>query len=348
MAKPLTKTEQWQFELTASGARAPRNQRRAIRNRDIPETRAEVLRRRRENFARWRQQKAQAWLKKLPAWLAARAYEDCHDGWLGKAPIRAGTCQYARGLAQLAYDWAIWPPRSRKRAPGEGTSRPAHVATYTTGSGWYCTTQRYANYLCVLSPKEDRIAIQVAAHQPVELHTVWRGRFLFRGRVCRLSQRSARPYAPDARDTARNLRRHGLDARVVRQTSEQIASASGESLREGGKVCCVVADGLGGWYHAAPGQTSASVRVAMQKRKIAQRAEYLDALLASRPVWVQIADSLAAGNCVAGTQHFAEQLQAKIEATGEVGAVLAEKILAFRDDLFTRAACRVAALRVSR
>ena len=74
--------------------------------------------------------------------------------------------------------------------------------------------------------------------------------------------------------------------------------------------------------------------------------EEMDAIITERDPWVLITDSIAGGNCPAGSRSFAATFAAKVGAEGEIGAAKASAILAIKDDTFTRRACRMAAARV--
>lgn len=60
-------------------------------------------------------------------------------------------------------------------------------------------------------------------------------------------------------------------------------------------------------------------------------------------VWVSAEDSLAAGNCPAGTEQVARLVRAGL---GHVGAVRADVLLSIRDDYFSRRAVAVAGKRI--
>jgi hypothetical protein len=65
----------------------------------------------------------------------------------------------------------------------------------------------------------------------------------------------------------------------------------------------------------------------------------------SDSIWVSVADSLAAGNCEAGTRAALPAILASLNPVGDVGAVTAAHLLSVRDDSATRRAVAVAALR---
>jgi hypothetical protein len=123
---------------------------------------------------------------------------------------------------------------------------------------------------------------------------------------------------------------------------------SGETLRNGhGKLHCVVPDGVGKWYHVATNQSVEEVASALRARKVNARASRLDELIKQHGnrIWVGLVDSIAGGNCQAGTQAFAKSFAQQLSACGDLGAATAEAILRVRNDSFTLRACRVAALR---
>ena len=71
----------------------------------------------------------------------------------------------------------------------------------------------------------------------------------------------------------------------------------------------------------------------------------MDKVIAEQDPWVQIDDSLAAGNCREETDRFYRRLCDELGGEG-IGAVRASVILRLRDDSYTRRTCRVAASRL--
>lgn len=76
-----------------------------------------------------------------------------------------------------------------------------------------------------------------------------------------------------------------------------------------------------------------------------EQQEQADAILSERAesIWVRPQDSLATGNCPAGTEDFRAELSRRFG--GEVGGATAACILSTRRDAYTLRACRSAALR---
>lgn len=348
--KSLTKAEIYQFSLCRrKQAKTIPAQRAAIEREGLTgATPASVRKARQAAFREFRDKQAD--LPKLPAWAAAARFEASRNDWLHVSPIPAGSARDCVGLASLAYSAVEWG-RLRKHSYGHGTASAPRVRHETNGkTGWDCVTWRYADYLCVLSPDGKRVAVQVDG-KPVTLHSAFRGRCLYRGiRIQLVPPTTVSVASITPRATARRLRLHGYDARVVRQTTASVASGIGDNCRTGGQIVVIVPDGLGGWYHASVGESAESVRSALAKRRtVAKQAELDSAILfAGDRIWVTMADSIAAGNCQAGTTGFRDDLLRTIGATGEVGAATASAILATSDNAFTRRACRVAAIRYLR
>lgn len=345
----LTKAEKYQFKLSGSNAKTIASQRAAIsRARLTGATPASVLKARREAFAAWRENQKD--LHGKPAWLAAARWEASGSDWLHVAPVKAGEAYNCQCLARLAHNAIDWG-RLRKHSCGNATAFAPRVRESDNGkSGWDKVVFRYADYLCVVSPDGRKIAVQVDK-QPIEVHTLLRGRFLFRGELIILfyQQCSQITYATQLRARCKLLRRAGYDARIVRQTKEMVSAGSGESLRSGGRIECVVPDGLGGWYHVSARESVENVRQALVRRRINARNDELDKQIkqSANSIWVTVDDSLAAGNCVPGTDAFKSTLLGRLQADGEVGAVRADVILALRADQFTMRAVRAAVLRSS-
>ncbi|MCC6775659.1 MAG: hypothetical protein IT537_03325 [Hyphomicrobiales bacterium] len=121
-----------------------------------------------------------------------------------------------------------------------------------------------------------------------------------------------------------------------------LSAAGGEPyhLDLGEMVACIAAGSL------APAVELA--RAAWGQRRIeADDTSRADAVLAQRDVYVTESDSIASGNCPRGTALFAALMRRQLKPDGDIGAVSARLILAQRDDIFTRRACRHAALRVA-
>lgn len=345
---PLTAHERYLFGLCRSLATTPRAARAAIVREGLAGmTRLEVLERRRQHWQEFRRRPEH---RGLPSWVvAARA----GNRWYEVPPVPRGTVAvYSSPIARAAFAAAPWGA-VRKRSIGSPTAFPPAIREVDNGrSGWNRVVDRFAEYLCVVSPDGTRAAIQTSAAEPIEVVRLWRGLAVWRGQRVRLAH--ATPYPGQtvaefvsARWQAERLRRSGLDARVVRQTREMVAAGSGETLRRDGELVVVVHDGAGGYYHPAHWETADDVRHAGRRRAVAARASRLDAILAERgaSIWVGTDDSLAGGNCRPGTATFAADFASAIGATGAIGGATAAAILSYRDDLFTRAACRVAARR---
>jgi hypothetical protein len=348
---PLTAHERYLFSLTRSTATTPQWQRAAIRREGLAGmTRRAVLERRRQHWAEFRSFPEN---RGLPAWLVAARAVDAAGWWAEMPVVPQGTVAiYSSPLGREAFSLAAWG-KARKRSKGCPTPHAPRIRETDNGrTGWDRVVDRFADYLCVISPDGTRAAIQTSAAEPVAVVRVWRGRALWRGQAVRVAH--GQPYPGEriaavtpCRWQAERLRRAGLDARVVRQTREMVSAGSGETLRSGGELWVIVPDGSGGFYHPTLWETAGDVLKAIRRRAIAARAVRLDATLAERgaTIWVSVADSIAGGNCQPGTAAFASDFAGAIGATGEIGGATAAAILAYRDDRMTRAACRAAALR---
>lgn len=101
---------------------------------------------------------------------------------------------------------------------------------------------------------------------------------------------------------------------------------------------------LAGWYAILPElQRAFGLRATLEAARD-WRFE-MDRIITERNPWVVLGDSVASGNCPAGSRAFAMELQAAVQADGDIGAVRASVILGLRDDVYTRRACRMAAQR---
>lgn len=350
----LTKSEKYLFSLTQSEATTTAAQRAAIKREGLTGLTPSTVRAARQKHYR-------LWLttlkpndRKLPSWLLAARYQESHDGWIGVATIKVGRPCSVSSIARLAHDSIDWG-RQRKHSIGNATASHPRVRTITSGTGWDMVTNRYTDYLCVLSPDGRKIAVQVKASMPVEIHTVYGDRFFFGGELHSTVRPKLRQnYQVTTRDTYRALQRAGANVKLVRQTSEMVASGSGEDTRiKSHNLVCVVADGIGGYYHVRAGQSSLDVRIQILKRqnehRLTVRNAQLDERLSAAPVWVCIEDSLSAGNCAQGTTAFVDQIAASMSVEPQdLGAVRSDIILATRDNRYTRGACRAAALRRGR
>lgn len=346
MSKELTKMEKYQFSLCGSLATTVAAQRAAIAREGLTGmTPAAVRKARQKAFKEWRA--TQDDLHKLPAWLAAARWEAISSNWLHVAPIPAGKPVDVPRLGRMAHDAVTWG-RLKKHSTGDGTAFRPRVRENDNGkTGWDRVVWRYADYLCVLSPDRKHIAVQVD-NEPITIHPVFRDCFLYRGFRTNMNLiRIQRGYRMTLRDTERHLKRHGYEARLVRQTAEMVQQGSGDNIRSGGTVSLVIPDGIGGFYHVCRAQWIPSIREALSKRRLAAKQKELDAMIetAGDRIWVTIEDSLAAGNCLPGTNGFIQKLKDRLKAEGELGAVTAKAILATTDNDFTRRACRVACLR---
>jgi hypothetical protein len=347
----LTKLEKFQFSLTQSVAETVPAQRAAIAREGLKgATPASVRKARREAFDAWLP--TQKDLVGLPVWIAAARWQASGDDWLHvyPEPAKAGfVADYRSELGAIAHDSIDWG-RNRKHSRGDSTAFAPRVREESNGkSGWDRVVFRYADYLAVINPQRTKIAVQVRGEDKIQICAYRNRRFFFEGQLIAPPRRVSESYKLTIRDTMRRMRNAGFEAKLVRQTADMVSSGSGESLRRG-DLYCVVADGLGGWYHCQLSDSPERVRRALADRRINSRNAELDALIKSQParIWVSVEDSLAAGNCKAGTQNFVSTVLEKLQPAGEIGAVRADVLLSIRNDDFTRRAARVAALRLAR
>ena len=339
----LTTAEKYQFSLCDSVAKTIPAQRAAIQREGLRGmTRAQIRTAQLDYWKGWKS----ADHGNAPAWVVAAKFLAAGSDWRHAAcPTAAGTVQTVRALRTAAYNAAAWG-RSRKRGCGEPTLARCGITETDNGkTGWDRVVERAADYICVLSPRGDQLYWQHDRAASPVVSRVYRGHFMLNGKRTPITVTAPAGWRPTPRSDARRLRLAGLDARVARQTPAMVELGSGETLqaRGLGSVVCVVACGDGSYYHPSRGQAAESVRDAIERRSIVAAA--------SRPiehperVWVSVADSIAAGNCGAGTRLCADMLHRLLGATGEVGAVRADWLLGRRNDDFTRRACVAAAAR---
>lgn len=369
--KSLSSLEKWKLALTGSFASTVAGQRAAIRRHGLArKSKQEVKSECRQRYQTWLATQP-TYYRKLPAWLTWTIYHATTGDRVAPYVSTLGetvNCALLSGLAYGAVDWG----QARNHSYGYGRAVPASVEEQRRGSGWNARVRRYAHYLAILSPDRKWVAIQVDAREPIRVYRVYRETMVtdalscwFRGARLSFARNNHARQCPVSRDFYRLLKRHGFDARLVRQTEDMVSNGSGDSTgNRSHPLYCVVPDGLGGWYHVAASRsrwigrignrivhevrTALAERVANHRQTV--RNAELDRLLSScgENIWVRFQDSLDAGNCQAGTSAFLTSLKEKVNATGEIGAVRASVILAIRDDTYTRAACRTAALRYQR
>ena len=351
----LTRHEKWLFSLTASDATTVRAQRAAIKRCGL-----EGMSRQDVHYARqdtWQKFKRQPENEGLPGWLVAArmvARRDEKD-WqmVPPPPTKVGTVSQVWELGRLAHDTVNWG-RLQKHRPGKATPfRPRTREIDNGRTGWDKVTDRYRDYLCVLSPDGKTVAVQIDS-EPIKFCSVFRGRFLFRGVRYSLPSFAKSEEARAVRAIARLYRMHGLEARVVRQIDRDIRNGSGTHSPEG-KLVIVIPDGIGGFYHPSFSDTyweqATSIFAALNRRrqgvKDVARAARLAKVLEERGdrIFVAVEDSLKAGNCDPGTQRFLQEFTKFLGAVGPIGAATAKSILSYRNDSFTRRACMAAALR---
>jgi hypothetical protein len=349
MVKPLSDHEEWLFAWTKSVATTVPAQREAIKRCGLKGLKKkQVLAMRDRKFREWCATKDD-----LPEWYLAAWYEEVHGAkeMFSHAPVEAGAVARCFPLAGLAYQRGRWG-RLRRRDYGRACARPAWMCEHDNGkSGWDKVIEhRGINYTCVLSPDKTKVIVQTVVNGPMTLHSVRNNHFLYEGR--RLSLDTGEPSPPTPRYLrayVRLYRMNGLDARLVRQTESDAANGSGEDTGGWMKVI-VVADGCGGFYHTSRRESVKSIREALAKRRRRLRAAELDQVILSQgdTLFVGLADSLAAGNCSPGTEAFIVEFSKRQGAVGPIGAATAKAILSCRDDLYTRRACQVAAMRYLR
>lgn len=339
----LSAHEKKLLAMTSSCSTLLSSQRSAIRRAGLSgATAKQVWATQRET---WRRYKALE-TKGVPSWVTAARFLS-HKTWQHmRCPAAAGKVVDSKQLMRLAYDLCLWG-HARKRSCGYGNLWHAGIHESDNGKGgWDRVVWRHANYICVLSPDRKKLYYKLP-HEDPKIATVFRGYFLCNGKRCFAGQeKHPSPGRLDSfRITCERLRRSGLPAKIVRQTPDMISEGSGEGLREGGKIMCVVDAGDGSFYHAYVGQSADSVRRAIgdridvNVRRAKRMIEEKEELELMKRVWVTEEDSLKAGNCFAGTRLFMVSIRKALGVTCEIGAVRADWLLSQRNDQYTKAAC---------
>lgn len=166
-------------------------------------------------------------------------------------------------------------------------------------------------------------------------------------------------------DDGKVYRQHGAAEKalvqMVRDRIGDIDTPDGLDVEWDGDAIAVTPEGANEPYHLDADEIAAvctspagwlavwdSIMGAYRQRETlaARRGwnESMDAVIAEKDPFVGIADSIAGGNCRAMSEEFARLICER--EGGEVGAVRASRILAIRDDVYTRRACRMAAARM--
>ena len=343
----LTAAEKVLLAMTFSEARETRSKRAAISRAGLTGmTPKSIWEAQRLAWRRFRQ--ADLTTGKVPSWVSAARFLS-HKTWQHmRCPVKPGKVIDSKELMFAAYSLVQWG-NARKRSYGYANLWTAGILETDNGKGgWNRVVWRHAQYICVVSPDRRKVFFQLPGEKG-KVATVFRGNFLHNGKRSSLGSwyELSRPatHIYSIRQTCEHLCRAGLDARLVRQTAEMIVTGSGDSLRSGGKINCVVDCGDSTFYHAYVGEAPAHVmrniglrknaKVSQEERRIARKAE--QEILKS--IWVCEEDSLKAGNCEAGTRLFMTLIRKAVGATGELGAVRGDWLISQRDDSYTRAAC---------
>lgn len=362
--RKLTRTEKVLFKLTRSTAATVSAQLSAIKRaglegKSIPE----VRKIQKDNFREWRN----AYIlkhpeeKRFPQWFFAAKYDQGGQDWTRTLPpsIHAGKV-VSSTVRDLATDLADWGNLRKKS--GSMASTDCRIITNDNGrKGWDRVVWHYAGYGSILSPDGKTIAVCVKAfsrhHAPGEsgwsFHPVFHGKFMYRGNreVIKYSDWHPVDQSPATmpiRALVRLLRMHGMEAAVCRQrTTEDTLN----SLRSGGKLYVVAKRGDLGYYHVYysdlrhPIHILQRIQLAFAQRKYAQLQErQIERAISVNP-FVCVEDSLAAGNCLPGTEQFRTRVQSQLGAEGPLGAVRADVLLSMRNDQYVRRAVLVAASR---
>lgn len=311
---------------------------------------------RRAQWAAWRAWRAEH--PQHPTWLAARIWEGDRADWQSHYPRRAsvGDVVTSSTLAHAALATVrVRPPYARVRKIGTGEAGTVAAVTTTTNgkTGWNLVVDRSVDYGSVLSPDGRWWAVRLASYDSWRiLRTVPRGDSAGRSAMldgCRISCGTVTRYRPTIRDRIEAARRAGLDARVVRQTDTMVGAGSSESLRRGGVVEGIVADGLGGWYHVLRTDTVHNIRQAIALRVADARDREREAALRARAaqVWVDVAASLRAGNCLPGTEARGRDVLTRLgwDCAPDAVAIRGDVLLEVGgDDVYARRALRAAAV----
>lgn len=249
--------------------------------------------------------------------------------------------------AESRYDWGLL----RVHTTGECVT-PSRVGVRQTGSNsdWHkrSTLQRYADYSLISPAKHGPVcAMHYVSADHSELRVLRTAHFI-QIEGCRPVKLTPKPAVPKlVRAAVRLLIAHGRDAYIERSDKpirERVCIGRGEDQYH------LSIDWTPKGFAASvlrAGETAITeIRKRHTERHLVTRNAELDALIAAHrdSMYVEVADSLAAGNCESVTMQFARQVWERLGAQGPA-AVRADQILSVRNDSYTMRACRVAALR---
>ena len=296
---------------------------------------------RRESWPKLRKEAAA-----VPGYVRALLYDDrapasTRLAWQRIAGELLGPGYRCDRIAEVAFGRAHWG-RLRKCYEGENCPKVG-IRTETNGKGgWNKVSWHYADY-CAIRSRDGRLVwVRYPNGDEYEYVFTPNGTGRIDGKIVRRPEKRSEP----------TVRPHHL-RRYYRAAIRPISGITWVWSREEKAGYYQSADGER--YHtearpSGPAKRHFLVAVqALQKRR-AEKVRTAARLVAEERVrtqadriYVQIEDSIAAGNCPTGTRQFAGLLLTELTG-GYPAAVRADVILARRNDNFTRRACVQAAL----
>jgi hypothetical protein len=267
--------------------------------------------------------------------------ESVRRAWKGRSGQLLTSGGYIDRIAEVAFARAPWG-RLQKRYKGK-SCLAADIRTETNGKyGWNKVSWHYADFTAIQSPDKRRIWVRYPDGSETEYHATLAGTMKIEGVRLMLETRSE----PVIR--AHHLRRY------YTAPLRRLAGITWVWDRTEQAGYYLSADGERYHTEARPmGQAQSYYRLAITafRKRRAEKAQTAKRKAAEQRltehadrIFVQMEDSVTAGNCPIGTRAFAAPLLAEL-ADGYPAAVRADVILARRDDSFTRRACLQAAMR---
>lgn len=270
-------------------------------------------------------------LKQHPAW--ARYYiATCPENrkkYRRYAGTRTLPPDIREKIEAMAYETFF--SESRLRKTYEGKNAYPRVRTETNGrSGWDCVSWHYADYFAVIAPNGKKIYINVGkGYDYIYISEHFSS---FAGEKSRREKPESPPVVITHRATRRGLKKYLRMSRMSIQYDRETSSpmfitATGEK------------------YHFTPSrfpknEFRRAVNAFRKRRQ--EKIEEKQFMQRAQTVFVGVADSIAAGNCVTETEKFANQYYSR-----GIGAVRGDAILRMRDDRYTRRAVARAIERIN-
>ena len=317
--KSLSTHEKYLFSLTHSVARTEKAQRDAIQKAGLTgKTKKEIEAIQRQNW--------QDYLKSdktgLLVWFVAAQYflsfwSQRVDGWKFRLPkqVKRGVLQSSKALRGIAYSEANWKGK-RKRNHGDSCAAGYRIRTESNGkSGWKEVVQHHADYGLILSPCGKQVAISMPG-KPWHVKACANGRFFYDDEALKIDKDDSGELTAKEvmRCKMRILQNAGFDAKIVRQLDIDVQHGSAVNRREGNLQLVVnFGEKYGVWHSSCNRAFSImfvvnDVRAVLEKRKKVAAEKELQQLIDSGKVDVYVCerDSYRAGNCIPGTQQFAQ------------------------------------------